>query len=376
MKVYSVVAIKKHITLFSLLFISLIFSSCELQKPVKIGYVGGLTGRVAGLGIAGRDGVMLAVEEANKENGINGRSVSLIVKDDKQDVETAVRVDNELIQEGVAAIIGHMTSSMSIVGADIATKHKVLMLSPTTSTNELTEKDDYFFRLYPASAISAKKLALHAYNEMKTKSITVLYDMKNKAHTESWYLSFKDYYEAAGGSIAAAETYVSGSDVKFIDIARKIAATDTAGVFIIANAIDTAMLCQQLIKINWNRPIITSEWSATEELLEFGGKTVEGIHFYHTYDNQDDSPDFLRFRRAFKDRFGYDAGFASAHAYDSARVIIASLRKNADPSKLRETITDTGIFMGLQGELNFNRYGDIDRKHILMTIHNGKFQAI
>ena len=123
------------------------FISCEMKEPVKIGYAGGLTGRVADLGIAGRDGVILAVEEINSAGGINGREVKLLVKDDKQDAETAVNVNEELIQQGVAAIIGHMTSSMSKAGVKAINDKKVFMLSPTTSTNELTGLDDYFFRL-------------------------------------------------------------------------------------------------------------------------------------------------------------------------------------------------------------------------------------
>jgi branched-chain amino acid transport system substrate-binding protein len=347
-----------------------------MKEPLKIGYAGGLTGRVADLGIAGRDGVILAVEEINNAGGINGREVKLLVKDDKQDAETAVNVNEELIQQGVAAIIGHMTSSMSKAGVKAINDKKVFMLSPTTSTNELTGLDDYFFRLYPASAQAAKRLSSHAFKKMGIKRLTVIYDIRNRAHTESWYLSFKKNFESYGGTITAALTYSSGPDVRFLDLARQVSANESDGLFIIANAMDTAMLCQQLAKLDRLMPVITSEWSATEDILKFGGRAVEGIQFFHTFDKTGEAPRFLEFKEAFKKRFGYEAGFASAHAYDSARVIFEALKKNADPSAIKETVIDTGTFQGLQSNIRFDRFGDVERELFLMTIKDGKFITI
>jgi branched-chain amino acid transport system substrate-binding protein len=57
---------------------------CAPPEPLKIGYLGGLSGRVADLGEAGRSGALLAVEEINGLGGVNGRKVELIVQDAQQ----------------------------------------------------------------------------------------------------------------------------------------------------------------------------------------------------------------------------------------------------------------------------------------------------
>ncbi|MEN8687913.1 MAG: amino acid ABC transporter substrate-binding protein, partial [Desulfuromonadales bacterium] len=44
----------------------LVLVACDEARPMKIGFVGGMTGRVADLGIAGRDGVIFAIEEKNQ----------------------------------------------------------------------------------------------------------------------------------------------------------------------------------------------------------------------------------------------------------------------------------------------------------------------
>ncbi len=48
-----------------------------------------MSGRVADLGVAGRNGAMLAIEQRNAAGGIHGRAVELVVKDDEQNPEVA-----------------------------------------------------------------------------------------------------------------------------------------------------------------------------------------------------------------------------------------------------------------------------------------------
>ena len=92
----------------------LVFFSCKPSEPIRIGFLGGTSGRVADLGIAGRDGVQLAVEICNRSGGVSGRKVQLIIKNDEQTPEVAERGVRELIAEGVLAIVGPMTSAMGM----------------------------------------------------------------------------------------------------------------------------------------------------------------------------------------------------------------------------------------------------------------------
>ena len=49
---------------------------CDKKKQsLKIGFVGSLTGQFSDLGLAGRNGAILAVEQINKTGGIQGRRV-------------------------------------------------------------------------------------------------------------------------------------------------------------------------------------------------------------------------------------------------------------------------------------------------------------
>lgn len=364
-------------TLIPFLLCLALLSGCDSEKePIRLGFVGGLSGRVADLGMAGRDGALLAVEEANRAGGIRGHRIELLVRNDRQDPLVAVKVDQELVSAGVAAIVGHMTSAMSLAGLPVANAHKVLMFSPTTSTNELTGIDDYFFRNYPASAQTALLLARHVAEEMAAQRVAVVYDLANRAHTESYFEHFRRELEGLGSTVSSVTTFTSGPQTRFLDLARRIDPRQTDALLILANAMDTAMLAQQLEKLGHELPIVTSGWSATAEVLEFGGRAVEGIQFFNTYDRNHSGPRYRRFRDDFLERFGYRGGFASAHAYDAANVILQALRVDPDPDRLRETIIEIGTFEGLQDTLTIDRFGDVVREHVLMTIHDSRLRPV
>ncbi len=350
--------------------------ACQRPELVTIGFIGGLSGRVADLGLAGRDGVMLAIEEQNQAGGIDGRQIRLLVRDDRQNPKAATRATEELVRGGAAAIIGPMTSAMAMAAVPVANRLHTLLLSPTVSTNELSGIDDHFFRLYPPSARVAEQLAGQVFEKAGLRRIRVLYDLSNRAHTESWYKHFRSSFEARGGIIVATDTFTSSPQVIFSQLAARIASQPGDGLLVLANAMDTALLVQQLHKRNGNLPVFTSEWSATEELLQFGGKAVEGIAFFHTFDQNHASPTYQAFSRRFRQRFGYAPGFASTHSYDAARVLLSGLDQNPDPNQLRKTLAEIGTFEGLQGAISIDRFGDGRREYVLMTIRNGRFEVV
>lgn len=209
MKTSRTIFIAVLVSFFILLLAIAFFPRLREKPPLTIGFVGGLAGKYADLGTAGRDGALLAVEETNEKGGINNRKVRLIPKDDRQDEKTALLVDSELIDEGVVAIIGHMTSTMSMAAVPLMNEKKMVMISPTTTTNALNGKDDYFFRVEPTSKSQTESLARYAIDRALLKRISVIYDSANQTYSEDYYQVFSAFFTARGGKISAVETFRS-----------------------------------------------------------------------------------------------------------------------------------------------------------------------
>lgn len=345
---------------------------CGEPPPLKIGFVGGFTSRVGDLGRDGRDGALLAVEEANASGGIDGRRVELLVRDDGQSPDQAAAADQALLDAGVVAVVGHMTSSMSMVGAPIMDAARVPMVSPTTSTNELTGLDDHFLRIYPASRQMAERLAEVALDTLGLSTVSTVVDTANSAHTESWYEAFREGIEARGGRPAGVHRFRSG-DQSYRALAEQVSGDGADGVMVLANALDTALLCQHLRALGYAGTVLSSEWSVTADLVRNGGDAVEGIVFFHTVDVESQATAYRRFRKSFTARFGYAPGFAAVHGYDAARVVIRSLARADGPRDLKRAMLEGGSYQGLQTRFTFDRYGDVEREPILMTVRDGHF---
>jgi branched-chain amino acid transport system substrate-binding protein len=351
-------------------------AGCENKKPIRIGFVGGLTGRLSDLGIAGRNGVTLAIEACNAAGGIKGRPVELLTKDDKQDAQAAVAADKELIDKGVVAIIGHMTSSMSLAALPVINQNEILMISPTTSTNQLMGIDDYFFRVTPPNKIEIDHLAGHAFKALGLKKMAAVYDLSNQAYTEGYLQDFTADFEARGGSIVTALSFRSGSGTHFADLAQALLAEKPEGVLIIAGALDAAMICQHIRLAGSKVPIISCGWAMTNDLIANGGPAIEGVIFSHPWEWESQRREYLDFKERFRSRFGSEPNFAAAKSYEAAQIILEALAINDDPKKLKATILKQKVFHGIHGDFTMDPYGDPKRDLYLIVVRDGTFRTL
>jgi len=353
-----------------------VLSGCSPSEPIRVGFVGGTSGRAADLGVAGRDSVQLAIEERNQGGGISGRRLQLIVKDDEQDPEVAKRVVQELINEGVAAIIGPMTSAMGAAVAPIADQAKILLVSPTVTTEELSGKDDHFFRVSSTTREFARRTALYQLKTNRMRRVAAVYDLGNRAFSENWLKNFTEAF-AQGGQVVLTLGFQVGNDTTFLSIAQELLADDVDGVLIIANSMDSALLCQQIRKLDARIPIVLSDWGGTERLLELGGKAVEGVNVVQTFDRNSSAPRYQAFRQTYLERFHREPGFPGVYSYDATTVVLDALSQRQGEQSLKETVLAVRTFEGLQSSFSFDDYGDVKRPHISIGIvRDGHFLVV
>ncbi len=354
----------------------LILTGCGEEPPLKIGFVGGMTGRVADLGVAGRDGVIYAIEEKNLAGGISGRMVELVARDDRQDADVAKRVVGELIEEEVIAIIGPMTSSMAVAIKPVIDAGRTVTISPTVKTDQLSAQDDFFFRVTAPLSSNARRLAEHVTNNLHLQRFAVVYDLSNRAFTETWLNFFKAALQEHGGSVIAEEEFSSGPAVHFLPIAERIVARSPEGVLMLGNAIDTALLAQQLSKLGSRMPLFCSEWACTTDLISFGGRAVDGMSSFHSFNANSENPRYLEFREKFIQRFGYAPAFANVLAYDAASFLFAALANNPGREELKKSLLEIGSYQGLQSQFKIDQYGDVERLLFLTIVDDGQFKVV
>lgn len=288
--------------------------------------------------------------------------------------ETALKAVHSLATENVAAIIGPMTSQTAVAIVPEINRLRIPVISPTVSTNELAGLDDYFFRVYYTNAQAAELLAGRLSSQEGAQRIAVIYDLSNRAYTVDWVRHFQEVFEHKGESQVSRIPFDLRSDTLFLDLAAQAVATDPQGILILANAVDTAMVCQQLAKTGIDLPRYATGWSYSDDLIQFGGKSVEGLTIIQSAGMQDPSPKTQRFVKAYQKRFQSSPNFPALHAYDATGLVLSLLERTTDSKILREELLKMEQFAGLQSDLSVDRYGDLKNPRLhLARIENGQF---
>lgn len=153
---------KKLLAISSILAL---LSSCAPRTPgdtgpVKLGFIGPLTGDIAGLGADLLSGVRMAVEEANAKGGVAGQPVELVAEDGRCNGADAASAAQKLVNvDKVHAIVGGACSSETLAAAPITEAAKVVLISAVSSSPDVTLAGDYVFRNYPSDALKGPALA-------------------------------------------------------------------------------------------------------------------------------------------------------------------------------------------------------------------------
>ena len=97
---------------------------------ILIGYHGPMTGPASWVGLGGRDGALMALDEINAAGGVNGRRIKMISYDDAAKPSEAEAVAKKMIEsDKVFAILGGGVSNVAIVVGEEAHRAKVPYLN-------------------------------------------------------------------------------------------------------------------------------------------------------------------------------------------------------------------------------------------------------
>ena len=351
----------------------MVLTSCGHANVIRLGFAGSLSGANSDLGVSGRNGVKLAVDEINKAGGINGRLIELTVKDDKNNKETALAVDEAFYKEDVKLIIGHMTSDMGELTIPYMNEKKMLMLSPTISADFLSDIDDCFFRMIPSSKLQSKTIAQNMIDNKKL-SAAVLYDGSNLLFTESLKNEFISEYTDKGGQVVYEKQFVMDS-VDADGILADIRASGAEAVFVISGADNVTFFSQYFYMNKFDIVFYLPAWAMTSDLLDHGGQSIEGACLVNFINVDNEKQTYLDFVDKYVQVFGSQPSFSSVFSYESVMVLAEAIRASntTDPEQLIDYILTKKDFEGLQNPISFTSTGDIIRDSYVYTVQDGNF---
>ncbi len=350
----------------------LLIQSCSPTPPVRIGFIAALSGRLSQLGVASREALQIAVSLQNERGGINGRRIELSVVDDQSIPEKGIEEINNLADVGVAAIIGPLTSNM-LPAIESLEGRNILIFSPTVSTASLDGRDDHFIRAISSTSHQGRILSV-LMDRDGMDTVSIVYDTSNVEYTGDVLDSFLEFYGGAG-TVNGIYPYDSSDDHDFVELAEKIVGDSSQALLMITSGIDAAALAQQLWKRDHAVALYGARWAKTDDILEYGGRAVEGMKLVSDY-FVCESDAAAEFRRRFRQRLGYDPGFSSIYTYEAAQILFSAMERASSFSadELKSEILNR-VHPGYCYDIFLDRYGDIQRQDAYTVIEEGVFRA-
>lgn len=356
-----------------MLLVGLLLQSCT-GEAYKLGLISGLSGGNADSGEAGRNGALLAVEEANRMGGVKGRHIDLLIRDDGHNRIMAITAAQDLVNQRVEAIIGAFSTTMTEAVMTVTERAGMLVFTPTSSALQLVGKDDNLFRLCSSTTENAEDYADFMVRRRDYSTTTIAFDLQNFSFSQNWVAEFEKAYSRLGGEIKAQSSFNSLVLTGYNDLVEELLAPEPEAVLLVANSVDVARLAQQIRKVDISTPIIAVEWAGTQQLIELGGKAVEGVEVLQIFDKFGTQERFLRFIDEYRKRFKIEPNFSGVIAYETVQVILEAEKNRRQGESLKEAILRNSPYQGLQQEFIINEYGDTRRDSSFVIIRNQKFE--
>ncbi len=352
------------------------------DEPIKVGTVVRLSVG-SEHGVPSRRGVEMAVAEVNKAGGINGRKVDLIVEDEKDSPQTAVNAVKKLIEvDKVVAIVGPMTSGDMMAAGKIANDAKVVDISPTATTPQLSGYGAYLYRGCSRIDTQAKVLTKFVADTWKPKTVGIFFS--NEPYGKGSDKFFSEEFEKLGIKVVAHEPFNRGAR-DFKTELTKIKAANPDILFIPGYTPETAPAAAQARQLGMNQKILGVYGDMDPVYIQLAGKAAEGHVIGGEYDEGYNTPKNQAFKKTYeelvkKNNDPYNIMFAALH-YDAASMILDGMKKNGPTAEgIKKFLDETKDFDGVTGKLSFDQTHDVSRAGTegvyVLEVKNGKYVKV
>jgi branched-chain amino acid transport system substrate-binding protein len=344
---------------------------------IVIGEVGSLTGSEAAFGISTRNGIELAVDEANAAGGVKGRKLKVIVYDDQSKPEEAgSSVARLLGQDHAQIILGEVASTNSLAMAPKAQEAQVPMISPSSTNPKVTEVGDYIFRVCFIDPFQGYVMAKYAKEDLKFSKVAILTDKKS-AYSDGLTEVFSRKFAEMGGKIVGVEAYSKG-DTDFRAQLTNIKKLKAEGLYVPGYYQDVAIIAEQARELGIKVTMMGGDGWDSAKLFELGGSAVDGSYVSNHYSADDPSPRVQDFIKRYNERFKTVPDSLAALGYDSARVAIDAMQrvKELTGPALRDEIAKTKDFPGVAGTITLDDKRNPVKPAVVLKIEGGKFKYV
>jgi branched-chain amino acid transport system substrate-binding protein len=358
-----------------------LLAGCGSSVPdtVKIGVALPLSGSSAARGQDLLNGVKLAVNELNAGGyKVAGKPVKLevVALDDKGDKATAVKVAQDLVDQKVIAVFGHLSSDITEATIPVYKAGNVPQLF-TSSADSLTAlSDGNGFRLVASDALQARAIASYLSDPMKANSVAIIYE--NTAFGTPINKDVSAALTTAKKSISLSEP-VDNKMVDFSAFVAKLKAAPPDAIVAVLRDHQLLPLFKQLNAAQLSQiPVIVTS-AAKTSMLAGGPADMNTVYLTSSSLDPSEFGGGTAFLNKFRAAYNAEPVWAAHYAYDGVYALSHALRQaeSIDANKLREQMRTMDPSVPVTVSMRFTpggeqRYGAV----AVYQRRNGQWQPL
>ena len=353
--------------------------AADAGKEIVVGVNAELTGNVANYGKSMLSGFELAVEEANKAGGIDGKQIKVVTADNKSEPSESGNAATKLVtQNKVVAVVGPATSGCVAAEEPVLTANKVPLIAPCATAPGITlTKDgktkDFVFRACFIDPYQGDIMAQFAAKDLKVKKVAILHDSSSD-YSKGLAEVFTKVFTAAGGQITTDEAFLS-KDVDFKASLTKIKATNPEAIYIPGYYEEVSKIIKQAREIGLDCPLMGSDGWDSPKLVEVAGKEAcNKGYFTNAYTAEDKDPGVQKFVKAYQAKFNKVPDVFAMQGYNAALVLFNAVKtaKTTDGAKLAEAIAKTKDLQVANGKFSYDEKHNPITTALIIELKDGK----
>lgn len=361
--------------LFLLVSVLILFSSCKKSNDeIVIGGAISLTGDNSLQGNKGLNGILLAIDIANEQGGINGKEIKFVSEDTQTSAKGAINACTKLARiNKVDAIISTGDIEFQAIN-DLTSKYKTVTIATICSGMLEENRSPFLFRYCFNEKIQDAILMDFVKNGLHENELSLLYP------NNLWGKEIEKYNELgakqAGVTITQKETYDPNSlDQKAVALKLK----EKNPKFICARGFGSGFeaVLKHLSELGYNGTVLGDITISLPGTLNNTKGIAEGA-YYVSVDLKDTNDSFTNlYRKKYKDKYNEEPSVWDALGFDTCSYLIAALKySESNDVPLEKSLRVVKDVQLLLGENRFGSSNDVDFNMSIFRVTNGYFEIV
>ncbi|KKW68211.1 amino acid ABC transporter substrate-binding protein [Lampropedia cohaerens] len=354
-------------------------AAAQAETVVKFGFAAPLTGPQSHYGEDMRNGLLLAIEEANVKGIIvDGEKArfELVSKDDQADPRIAVQVAQQIVDEEVHGVLGHFNSGTTIPASRVYNDAGLPQIAMATSPEYTQQGYDTTFRMMTSDTQQGAAVGVFMVEDLGAKKVALIDD--RTAYGQGLTDQVAAAVERSGGTIVARE-YTTDKANDFTAILTNIKAREADAIFFGGLDAQSGPMRRQMATLGIDIPLVSGEMTRSETFLRLAGDAANGTYASLAGVPLDSMAQGEKFAADYKARFNTEPGVYAPYAYDGAWNMITAIEQagTADPGKYLEKLANLQRSGATSEHIAYDENGDLNEVAVtIYVVKDGQWEMV